>query len=67
MIARNEPMVYIRWTEDGETHCIGSFYSIAPDGDGRCAGQNWTAYQVYTKGLKFERVIVPTKYHTITA
>ena len=66
MTSGMEPRIYIRWTEGGERHCVGPFYSVSPDGNGQCIGQNWAAYQVYTKGSKFERVIVPTKYHTIT-
>lgn len=67
MTGGTEPRIYIRWTENGKRHCRGPFYSISPDGNGQRIGQDWVAYQVYTKGLKFERVIVPTKYHTITA
>lgn len=55
------PSLYITYMENGEKIKHGPYWTISP------IGQDWLAYCVQTAELRFERIIMPTGYHTITS
>lgn len=54
-----KPLLYISWYENLEPHKIGPFYTASPDGK--------NAYKVQRIPGVFERVTIPTEYHSFEA
>lgn len=69
MCRYNIPILYIEWMENCESHEVGPFWSISPNGSGAMLGQSWVSYVVQPKGDPWnEKVIyIPTRYHYIIA
>ena len=54
-----KPMLYISFFDNGKNVKIGPFYTASPDGK--------NAYQVQRRPGVFERITIPTQYHTLEA
>ena len=63
---RTPTMYIVHYDRDGHAITHGPYFTITCDGCGLVIGQDWIAYKVQDRDLRFRKITVPTRHYITT-